>query len=435
MSNSNLSAPIAAAVAAEPGAAAQVFRKIAWRLMPLITIAYIVNFLDRINVGFAALTMNRAIGLTHAEFGIGAGILFLGYTIFELPSNIALHRVGARIWLSRIMISWGIVAMAAMFVVGARSFYLARFLLGMAEAGFFPGAAFYLSEWFPVQYRARIFAWFLLGIPVASVIGGPVSGALLHTHGFAGIAGWQWLYLIEGAPAVVIGLLMLGLKDKPEQAGWLTGEEKRLVRAELDAEVRDRPKHHLWAALSDFRVVMIALIQFTFTVGAYGVAIFLPMIIKAQHFSNLTVGWIYALPSLLSCVVMVLWAGIVDRSSQKMLHLTAMCLISGLGLVLAVYAGSFPLAFAGLTAVVVCTNAARAVLWTIPTRFLAGLGAAAGLAFINSIGTVGGFVGPSIMGWLRGATGSFDDGLLALSGFMFLSVVLILVLRAFMIER
>ncbi len=286
-----------------------------------------------------------------------------------------------------------------------------------------------------MQYRARIYALFLVAIPVASFIGGPVSGALLHMHGMAGIAGWQWLYLIEGAPAVVIGLFMLRLCDKPEQAKWLSAEEKRLVRAALNAETRDRPKHHFWAALSDFRVVLVALIQFSYTVGAYGVEIFLPMIIKAQHFSNLTVGWIYAFPSLISIVVMLVWARIVDRSEQKMLHLLAMCLISGLGLVLAVYAGSFPLAFAGLTAVVICTNSARGVLWTIPTRFLTGLGAAAGLAFINSVGTIGGFVGPSIMGWLRSATGSFNAGLLALSGFMFLSVVLILVLRSFLAER
>ena len=421
--------------AAAPAAAADVFRRIAWRVLPILTIAFMVNFLDRINVGFAALTMNHALGLTHAEFGIGAGVLFLGYTIFELPSNIVLHRVGARIWLARIMITWGIVAMATMFVTGPRSFYGARFLLGVAEAGFFPGAAYFLSEWFPVQYRARIYAWFLMAIPIASIIGGPVSGALLHMHGFAGIAGWQWLYLIEGAPAILIGLFTLRLQDRPEQARWLTGEEQRLVRSALEGEVRDRPKHHLGAALSDVRVWMVALIQFSYTVGAYGVAIFLPMIIKAQHFSNLTTGWIYAFPSLLSCVAMVLWAGAVDRSRQKLLHLAAMCLISGLGLVLAVYAGSFALAFAGLTAVVICTNAARAVLWTIPTRFLAGLGAAAGLAFINSIGTVGGFVGPSIMGWLRGATGSFDAGLLALSGFMFLSVALVLVLRGFLTEQ
>lgn len=425
----------AVAEAIDTGAAGQVFRRIAWRLMPLMMVAYVVNFLDRINVGFAALTMNKAIGLTHAEFGIGAGILFLGYTIFELPSNVALHRVGARIWLSRIMITWGVIAMAATLVVGPKSFYLARFLLGVAEAGFFPGAAYYLSEWFPVQYRSRVYAWFLMAIPLASVVGGPVSGALLHMGGAGGLEGWQWLYLIEGAPAVVVGLLILGLRDRPEQATWLTAEEKRIVRAELEGEVRDRPKRHLWPALTDYRVAMLAVIQFTFTVGAYGVTIFLPMIIKVQHFSNLSVGWIYAVPSLLSCFVMVAWARIVDHSDQKMLHLAAMCLFSGVGLVVAVYAGQFAVAFAGLTAVVVCTNAARAVLWTIPTRFLTGLGAAGGLALINSIGTVGGFVGPSIMGWLRGATGSFNSGLLALSGFLFLSVALILALRAMVTER
>ncbi|MFC0406835.1 MFS transporter [Roseomonas elaeocarpi] len=413
----------------------RVFRKIAWRILPLLTLAYIVNFLDRTNVGFAALTMNQEIGLTAAQFGTGAGILFLGYCVFEVPSNVALHRYGARLWLCRIMVTWGIVSMATIFVTGPKSFYLLRFLLGVAEAGFFPGVAFYLSQWFPAQFRARVFAWFLIGIPASSLIGGPLSGALLEMHGIAGIAGWKWLYLLEGAPAVILGLVLLGLKNRPEEAEWLTAEEKRIVRARLDGEKREQPRHSFWAALADRRVILLALIQFTFTIGAYGVAIFLPLIIKAQNFSDFNVGLISALPSLVACVAMVFWAGVVDRSRQKMLHLAAMCLISALGLVLAVYAGAFVVALAGLTAVVVGTNTARAVLWTIPTRFLTGIAAAGGLAFINSVGTIGGFVGPSIMGEFRSLTGSFNAGLLALAGFMLVSVALILVLRSMVREQ
>jgi MFS family permease len=414
----------------------EVFRKIAWRLLPILTLAYIINFLDRTNVGFAALTMNQDVGLTTREFGIGAGILFLGYCGFEVPSNVALHRFGARIWLCRIMVTWGIISMGTVFVTGPKSFYLLRFLLGVAEAGFFPGVAFYLAQWFPAQFRARVYAWFLIGIPASSLIGGPISGALLQMHGIAGVAGWQWLYIIEGLPAVIVGLMLLRLPNRPEEARWLTPDERRFVRERIDGEKRENVRHSFWAGLTDKRVIMLAMIQFTYTVGSYGVAIFLPLIIKGQHFSDFTVGWISAVPSLIACIGMVIWAGIVDRSRHRLLHLAGMCLLSAIGLGVAVYFENvFLIALTGLTAVTVGTNAARAVLWTIPTRFLTGIAAAGGLAFINSIGTFGGFVGPSIMGELKDLTGSFAAGLLALSGFMLVSVLLILMLRSMVTER
>jgi MFS family permease len=413
----------------------QIFRKIAWRVLPLLTAACIVNFLDRTNVGFAALTMNQALGITPAQFGYGAGILFLGYCFLEVPSNLALYHFGARKWLARIMITWGFVSVATIFVVGPKSFYALRFLLGVAEAGFFPGVAFYLSQWFPRQFRARIFAWFLIGIPASSLIGGPISGLLLQMHGVAGLAGWQWLYLVEGAPAVILGIAILVLlTETPGTAKWLTDAEKAVVARRLQMEVRVRAEHRFWHSLRDRRVVMLALIQFTFTIGAYGVAIFLPLIIKAQNFSNLTVGFISAVPSLVACVVMIIWAGVVDRGQRKLLHLACMCILSGLGLVLAIGTGSFIVALAGLTAVVVGTNTARAVLWTIPPRFLSGAAAAGGLALINSVGTVGGVVGPSIMGELRELTGSFDAGRLVLAGFLFVSAALIGCLRLFLTE-
>jgi len=402
-----------------------VFARMAWRILPLLTIAYIVNFLDRTNVGFAALTMNRDVGLTAAQFGYGAGILFLGYCVLELPSNVALYRFGARLWLARIMITWGLISAAMIFTVGPKSFYALRFLLGAAEAGFFPGAAFYLTLWFPAEYRARIYAWFLIGIPASSLIGGPLSSFLLELDGALGLAGWKWLFLTEGLPAVVLGvLLLLLLVEKPDQANWLSAEEKALVAKRLASERKEKERRHLWQSLKDSRVLLLAAIQFTFTIGSYGVAIFLPLIIKAQDFSNFVVGFISAVPSLVACIAMILWAGAVDRSGRKIDNLAYTCLLSGLGMVLAVSTRSFPVALLGLTAVVVGTNTARAILWTIPTRFLSGIGAAGGLALINSIGIVGGFVGPSIMGQLKDITGSFDAGLLALSGFMFLSMLL-----------
>ena len=408
----------------------QVFSKIAWRILPLITVAYIVNFLDRTNVAFAALTMNHDIGLSATAFGYGSGILFLGYCFFEVPSNIALYRFGARLWLARIMISWGIISMATMLVSGPKSFYLVRFLLGLAEAGFFPGAAYYLAQWFPAQYRAQIYAWFLIGIPASSLIGGPLASLLLALNGVAGLAGWKWLLLTEGIPAVILGIVFLiVLVERPEQASWLTPEEKEIVRQRLQGEKKERERRHLWASLKDSRVLLLALVQFTFTVGAYGVAIFLPLIIKSHHFSNFTVGFLTAIPSLIACIVMVLWAGFVDRSGRKIFNLALTCLLSALGLVLAIWSHSFIISLAGLTAAVVGTNTARAILWTIPTRFLTGIGAAGGLALINSVGTIGGFVGPTIMGLLRDTTGSFTAGLLALSGFLFVSTALAFTLK------
>jgi ACS family tartrate transporter-like MFS transporter len=343
---------------------------------------------------------------------------------------VALYRFGARLWLARIMITWGLISMAMIFTVGPKSFYILRFLLGAAEAGFFPGAAFYLTLWFPAEYRARIYAWFLIGIPASSLIGGPLSSFLLELDGWYGIAGWKWLFLAEGAPAAVLGVLLLALLgETPRDARWLSDEEKAIVEKRLSSETKEKEKSLLWQSLKDRRVLLLALIQINFTIGSYGVAIFLPLIIKAQDFSNFTVGFISAVPSLIACIAMIFWAGAVDRSGRKIDNLAYTCLLSGFGIVLAVSTSSFPLALLGLTGVVVGTNTARAILWTIPTRFLSGIGAAGGLALINSVGVMGGFIGPSIMGVLKDTTGSFDSGLLALSGFMFVSVLLIYCLK------
>jgi MFS transporter, ACS family, tartrate transporter len=401
------------------------FDKIAWRVVPILVAAYIVNFLDRTNVSFAALTMNQDVGLTPSQFGYGAGILFLGYSIFEVPSNVALYKFGARRWLARIMVTWGAISIAMIFVTGADSFYVLRFLLGVAEAGFFPGAAFYLTQCFPPDYRARIFAWFLVAIPASVVIGGPISSLLLEMDGILGLAGWRWLFVVEGVPAIILGLLvLLLLADKPGEASWLSSEEKQAVEARLSAETKEREQRHFWASLTDARVLLIAVVQFTYTVGSYGVSIFLPLIIKAQNFSNLAVGFLTAVPNLIACIVMIYWAVAVGRSGRKITGLAMTCLVSGVGLLIAVWANSFVISFLGLTVAVVGTNTARAIIWTIPARFLSGIGAAGGLALINSIGTTGGFAGPSIMGFLKDATGSFDTGLVVLSGFLFLATIL-----------
>jgi MFS transporter, ACS family, tartrate transporter len=420
------------AVAGNDGADVEkrAFGKIARRVVPVLVLAYIANFLDRTNVSFAALTMNKDAGLTPAEFGYGAGILFLGYSLFEIPSNIALYKFGARLWLSRIMVSWGVISMTTIFVTGPQSFYALRFLLGIAEAGFFPGAAFYLAQCFPPEYRARIFAWFLVSIPASVVIGGPISGLLLEMDGIWGLAGWKWLFIVEGLPAIVIGLLTLWLlPSNPQEATWLSAGEKAAVTARLASETKEQEQRHFWATLIDARVLLLALTQFTYTVGSYGVSIFLPLIIKGQNFSNIAVGFLTAIPNLIACVIMIYWATAIGRSGRKITGLAMTCLVSGIGLLIAIWAKSFVVAFLGLSIAVVGTSTARAIIWTIPARFLSGIAAAGGLAFINSIGTSGGFAGPSIMGFLKDATGSFDAGLMVMAGFLFTATAMTFALK------
>jgi ACS family tartrate transporter-like MFS transporter len=408
------------------------FRKIAWRLMPLLTIGYIVNYLDRGNIGFAALQMNKEVGLTAAQFGFGAGILSLGYCTFEIPSNLALYRFGARIWIARIMITWGIVAAGCALIAGPNSFYAIRFLLGLTEAGFFPGVAYMMSQWFPAEYRARMLALLLLGVPVSSVIGGPVSGALLGLDQFAGLSGWQWMFIIEGLPATVLGFLILRfLADRPAVASWLTPEERDAVEARIAAEPRHKEVKNFRAALRDPRVLILALIQFGFTTGSYGVGIWLPQIIKTNFHSNLAVGFVSAGPYVVASIAMLVWAGVVDRSGKRVGNLILTCGLATLGLLLSVMFDAFWLSFFWLTVALVGITTARAIFWTIPARFLTGVAAAGGLAFINSVGTLGGFVGPAVVGWLKDMTGSFSAGLAGMGAFLLLSVVLAALLRLF----
>jgi ACS family tartrate transporter-like MFS transporter len=423
--------PIQTASAADD----RVFAKIAWRLMPLLIAGYILNYLDRNNVGFAALTMNRALGLTATQFGRAGGIFFLGYCFFELPSNIALYRVGPRIWLARIMITWGLMSAATIFATGPLSLYLLRFLLGVAEAGFFPGVAFYLGTWFPSEYRTRMIAWFMVAVPLSSVVAGPVSGELLQMDGIAGLSGWKWLFLLQGLPVVAIGLVMLKvLADRPEQARWLTDRERQVVRDRLGSERREREVRHLGAALKDTRVLILAGVQFGFLVGSYGVGLFLPQIIKLGDLSNREVGLVSSACYIVATIGMVTWASQVDRRGGKVVNLALACLVSAVGFVGAIASSNFWVSLTGVTVALTGINAARGIFWTIPPRFLTGMAAAGGLAFINSIGTMGGFVGPYVMGWLTDRTGSFDAGLAAMSVFLLIATGLSWSLRWFVTQ-
>jgi MFS family permease len=401
------------------------YAKVAKRIIPFLFICYIVAFLDRVNVGFAKLQMAPDLSFSDTIYGFGAGIFFIGYFIFEVPSNVILERVGAKIWIARIMITWGIVSAATAFITGPQSWYALRLLLGIAEAGFFPGITFYLAMWFPAEYRARMLAWFLVAIPASTVVGGPLSGMLLQLDGLGGMAGWKWLFVIEGLPAALLGIAALWvLPDGPEDAAFLSEEERRLVRARILGERRDKEMRHLLPALKDPRVLVLAVAQFGFTAGSYGVGIWLPQIIKDAQFSNVGVGFVTGACYVVASAAMIAWAAWVDRTGKKITNLTLACLVASVGLALAIQSGNFWLSLAWITLALVGITSARAIFWTIPTRFLTGLAAAGGLAFINSIGTLGGFVGPYAVGWLRDATGSFSAGLLAMSGLLVLATVM-----------
>ncbi|HEY6258564.1 MAG TPA: MFS transporter [Xanthobacteraceae bacterium] len=402
-----------------------ILRKNAIRLLPILTLAYLVNYLDRTNISFAALTMNKDVGLTATQYGRGAGIFFLAYCLFEVPSNLALYRFGARLWIARIMITWGLVSIGTVFVVGPWSFYIMRLLLGLAEAGFFAGVAFYLAAWFPAHYRARILAGFLVAIPFSTVVGAPLSGLLLKLDGTFGLAGWKWLLIVEGLPAVVLGVVVAYLlADRPATAGWLDPQEKAALAEMLAAEPRERVREGMLETFRDPRVIVCALVQFGFTIGSYGILFWLPQVLKAGGLTDLTVSLLTAIPYAFATAAMIGWALLVDKSGKKIGNLTITCGLGAVGLVISVLTDQVAIGLVGLTIALIGITSARAVFWTIPTRFLTGVGAASGLALINSIGVMGGYFGPELMGVLKDATGGYFAGLLTMAGILAVSTLL-----------
>ncbi|MFK4443643.1 ACS family tartrate transporter-like MFS transporter [Caballeronia udeis] len=409
------------------------FRKAILRLVPLLTISFLVNYIDRTNVGFAALTMNHDIGLSNMAFGWGAGVLFFSYCFFEVPSNAVLYRVGARIWLARIMITWGILSAATALVSGPRSFYLMRFLLGAAEAGFNPGVMFFFLAWFPVRYRSRILAWFQMAIPLSAVVSGPLSIAVLQANGLLGLAGWQWLFIVEGVPAVILGVAVLVMvTDQPKDAAWLTPDERQAITAAVAAETRERAVIHFRDIVTDPRVLLLTAIQFGFTLGSYGIGIWLPLILKEHKLSTLSIGLVAAVPYMIGCFATILWASAVDRSGRRIFHLALTCGLAALGMLIAVSVPTLAVSMLGLTIAIVGVTSARGIFWSIPPRFLSGKGAASGLALISSVATLGGFLGPVTMGWLRTTTGSFTTGLVCMAALIAMSGLLTLLLPRFM---
>lgn len=409
-------------------------RKITRRLIPFLVLLYFVAFLDRINVGFAALTMNRELGLSPEMFGIGSGIFFLGYFIFEVPSTVILHKVGARFWIGRVMITWGIVSVAMIFMRGPVSFYVLRFLLGLAEAGFFPGIILYLSYWFPSSHRSAMIAVFMAAAPIAGFIGSPISGALMQLHGFLGLQGWQWLFLVEGAPAVVLGVITFRyLTDRPEDAGWLDPEEREWIANELLREeraYRQTRRTSVWSALADWRVLVLSLAYFGTSAGLYTIGFWAPLLVKGFGFSSFDVGLLVAIPNGVAVIGMVLWSRHSDRTRERYWHAAIACLVAALGMAIAGAAGSsIVAALVGLSLTAVGVSAAKPSLWSLPTTFFAGTGAAASIGLINSLGTLGGFVGPWMIGSADSATGHFSRGLEWVGGMLVVSAVTILALR------
>lgn len=410
----------------------RVLRKITWRIVPFIMLLYFIAFIDRVNIGFAALTMNKDLGFSPAVFGFGAGIFFLGYFLFEVPSNLILHKVGARIWIARVMITWGIISGAMAFVQGSTSFYILRFLLGVAEAGFFPGIILYLSYWFPARRRAAVTALFMAAAPLSTALGSPISGALLEMHGLLGFAGWQWMFVIEAIPAVILGVVVLFyMTDRPEKAKWLDDDERNWLVNAMKAEQAGKAgtaSHSVWRGLADVRVLALSLVYFGTSAGLYTLGIWSPQIIKEFGLTSLQVGFVNAIPAIIAVIAMVLWARHSDRTGERTWHVVLACLVASAGLVLAGYSTTVVAVLAALTLVNIGISSAKPPLWSMPTLFLSGPAAAAGIATINSIGNLGGFVGPTMIGWIKDVTGSFLGGLYVVAGLLILSAVLTLLL-------
>ncbi|VVD71548.1 Putative tartrate transporter [Pandoraea pneumonica] len=408
-------------------------QKAAWRFIPLLALAYFFNYLDRTSVGFAALTMNRDLGLTATQFGWGAGIMFAGYCLCEVPSNLALYRFGARRWLARIMITWGIFAAATALAVGPMSFYAIRLLLGIGEAGFFPGVIFFLAVWFPANYRTRVLAWFTVSTPLSSFIGGPLSTWLLQMDGVFGLAGWKWMFIIEGLPACLLGYLVLKLlADKPADAKWLTPDERQALQQAFEREGSSaKKKKDFRAALKDVRVYLLASISFGFTMGSYGIGIWLPQMLKAHGMSVTQTGWLSAVPYFFATIALLWWAKRVDRRGGHIANLAAGLLIGAVALGVSTYFDQLVPAMTGITLALIGTIAGRTIFFTLPARFLSGQAAAGGLALINSIGALGGFAGPYLVGYLKDSFGTFTAGMLGLAVVLGVTTLLTLALFAF----
>jgi MFS transporter, ACS family, tartrate transporter len=413
--------------------------KISMRLVPFLIVCYFVAYLDRVNVGFAALAMNKALGLSATAFALGAGVFFLAYFVFEVPSNLLLERFGARKWIARIMLTWGLLSGMMAFIppiadaTGLSTtwvFYAIRIALGAAEAGFFPGIIFYLTLWFPAMYRARITGYFMAAVPLSSVIGSPVSGLLLNMDGVAGLQGWQWLFILEAVPAVVLAFaVFFYLTDRPADARWLSGSERDwlITRLELERQQRETAKSYsVLQALGDTRVLLLACVYFGVVAANYGLSFFLPQIVRDFGLSFTATGFVTAIPYIIGTAGMIWWGRKSDRMRERKEHIGLAGLVAGAGIAASTLIADPTGKMIALSCAGFGIFATLPVFWTMPTAFLSGAAAAGGIAIINSIGNLAGFVGPYVMGSIKDATGTFTVGLLAIAGLVVVAMLIAL---------
>jgi ACS family tartrate transporter-like MFS transporter len=409
----------------------RVIARVTRRLVSFAFICYVVAYVDRVNIGFAATALQRDLHLSDTAYGIGGGLFFLGYCLFEIPSNLLLERVGARLWIARIMIVWGIVSMATMFVTDIVSFYAARVVLGVAEAGFFPGMVLYLTYWIPSAERARTGALFMMAAPIAIIVGAPVSEAILSLHQRGGLAGWQWLFILEGAPAVLLGLLALRvMTDRPEQAAWLAPAERAWLSGTMNAERAARARHghtEMFASFTSPKVWRLSTVYFLNTLVTYGVFLWLPKILRDLSGNG---GWrltvITSIPFVCALIGMIVIGRHSDRTGERKRHVAFCALVAATGLIVAAaFTHNLPLLVISFAFSQVGQRSVMSVFWAIPPIVLGGSAAAAGIALINAVGNLGGFVGPSVMGWLRDATGGYSGGMLVLASALLLAAGLV----------
>jgi len=409
------------------------YRKIAWHIMPILVIGYIIAYVDRVNVSFAKLQMLADLKFSDGVYGVGAGIFFLGYFAFEVPSNIMLHKVGARVWICRVVVTWGIVSALTALVRTPMQFYTARLLLGVAEAGFFPGMILYLTYWFPAHRRAAMVALLMAGNPVSGIIGGPVSGFILHHFaGSRGIAGWQWLFIVEAIPAILLGVVIfLFLDNRVAEAKWLSERERAAVAAEIEAEAISKTHVSIRSAFTSPRIWLFGAIFFGMEMGSYAIGFWQPTIIRQSGVKDaLHIGMLTTIPYTCALICMMFVGRHSDRTRERRWHIIVPNIVAAIGFILCAQAGSnTPIAMSGLVLAVAGVITGLAMFWALPTSFLGGNAAAAGIALINCTGNLGGLFSPTIIGVLKTYTGTLNSGLFFIAVCMIASSVLILTLR------
>jgi ACS family tartrate transporter-like MFS transporter len=402
--------------------------KVSWRLLPLVALAYCIAYIDRSNISFAALTMNKDLGFSAYIYGWGAGIFFFGYFLFEIPSNLVLEKIGARIWIARIMITWGIISALTAFVTGPWSFLTVRFLLGAAEAGFFPGMILYFTYWFPAQYRGRVISTLFVAQPVANALASIVSAAILEMDGILGIKGWQWIFIIEAIPAVILGLFIFRvMTDKPSRADWLAEDEKNWLQARIEGENREvesAGRLTLMRALGDPRVVALSMVYLMSVTANYGIVFFMPQIIKGIGLSNMMTGLVSSVPYIIGTIGLIAWGWSSDRNKERRWHLIVASTLGAVGLAFAGWSGASYWALLGMSAATVGIYGSRAAFWPMPSIFLTGTAAAGAIALINATGNLGGYFGPFIVGWIKDSTKSFEAGLYFLAACSLMAAII-----------